>query len=127
MPHPELEQEQAYVDTAYAQLDTMRATLEGSQDRMATEFAALAIEAWLKRRQRTFQDAERGLVFGRLSLSQGEGGTLRPLYIGRRWVHDDAHDVLVANWQAPAARPFYTATPSDPQRRTQRRRFRTEQ
>jgi DNA helicase IV len=127
MPHPELEQEQAYVDNAYAQLDTMRATLEGSQDRMATEFAALAIEAWLKRRQRTFQDAERGLVFGRLSLSQGEGGTLRPLYVGRRWVHDDTRDVLVANWQAPAARPFYTATPSDPQRVTQRRRFRTEQ
>jgi DNA helicase IV len=122
MPHPELDQEQAYVDNAYEQLDKMRATLEGSQDRMATEFAALAIEAWLKRRRRTFQDAERGLVFGRLSLD----GTLRPLYVGRRWVHDDAHDVLVANWQAPAARPFYTATPSDPQRVTQRRRFRTE-
>jgi DNA helicase IV len=122
MPHPELEQEQAYVDNAYAQLDKMRATLEGAQDRMATEFAALAVEAWLKRRRRTFQDAERGLVFGRLSLD----GALRPLYIGRRWVHDEAHEVLVANWQAPAARPFYTATPSDPQRVTQRRRFRTE-
>jgi len=122
MPHPELEQEQAYVDNAYAQLDKMRSTLEGSQDRMATEFAALAVEAWLKRRRRTFQDAERGLVFGRLSLD----GTLRPLYIGRRWVHDDAHEMLVVNWQAPAARPFYTATPTDPQRVTQRRRFRSE-
>ena len=122
MPHPELEQEQAYVDNAYAQLDKMRSTLEASQDRMATEFAALAIEAWLKRRRRTFQDAERGLVFGRLSLD----GTLRPLYIGRRWVHDDAHEMLVVNWQAPAARPFYTATPRDPQRVTQRRRFRSE-
>jgi len=122
MPHPELEQEQAYVDNAYAQLDKMRSTLEASQDRMATEFAALAVEAWLKRRRRTFQDAERGLVFGRLSLD----GTLRPLYIGRRWVHDDAHEMLVVNWQAPAARPFYTATPTDPQRVTQRRRFRSE-
>src|SRR5919108_2546449 len=123
MPHPELQREQAYVDNAYAQLDKMRATLEGAQDRMATEFAALAIEAWLKRRRRTFQDAERGLVFGRLSLD----GALRPLYIGRRWVHDDAHEMLVVNWQAPAARPFYTATPSEPQRVTQRRRFRSEQ
>jgi DNA helicase IV len=122
MPHPELEQEQAYVDNAYAQLDKMRSTLEGSQDKMATEFAAVAIEAWLKRRQRTFQDAERGLVFGRLSLD----GALRPLYIGRRWVHDDAHEMLVVNWQAPAARPFYTATPNDPQRVTQRRRFRSD-
>src|SRR5579864_3308432 len=122
MPHPELAAEQAYVDNAYAQLEKMRETLAGAQDRMATEFAAVAMEAWLKRRHTTFQDAERGLCFGRLTLD----GTLRPLYIGRRWVHDDAHEMLVVNWQAPAARPFYTATPSDPQRVTQRRRFRTE-
>jgi DNA helicase IV len=122
MAHPELAAEQAYVDNAYACLDKMRTTLEGAQDRAATEFAAVAMEAWLKRRQKTFQDAERGLCFGRLTLD----GTLRPLYVGRRWVHDDAHEALVVNWQAPAARPFYTATPSDPQRVTQRRRFRTE-
>ena len=122
MPHPELAAEQAYVDNAYACLDRMRTTLEGAQNRMATEFAAVAMEAWLKRRHKTFQDAERGLCFGRLTLD----GTIRPLYVGRRWVHDDAHEVLVVNWQAPASRPFYTATPSDPQRVTQRRRFRTE-
>jgi DNA helicase IV len=122
MSHPELQQEQAYVDHAYECLDTMRATLEGAQDRMATEFAALAIEAWMKRRQKTFLDAERGLCFGRLTLD----ALAHPLYVGRRWVHDDKQDVLVINWQAPAARPFYTATPSDPQRVTQRRRYRTE-
>ena len=122
MPHPELEQEQAYLDHAYECLDRMRTTLEGAQDRMATEFAALAIEAWMKRRQKTFLDAERGLCFGRLTLD----GLLRPLYVGRRWVHDEHQDVLVVNWQAPAARPFYTATPADPQRVTQRRRYRTD-
>src|SRR3954468_18138703 len=121
MPHPELHEEQAYVDHAYECLDKMRKTLEGAQDRMATEFAAMAIEAWMKRRQKTFVDAERGLCFGRLSLD----GLERPLYVGRRWVHDDRQDVLVINWQAPAARPFYTATPHDPQRVTQRRRYRT--
>ncbi|HEY4412573.1 MAG TPA: AAA family ATPase [Gaiellaceae bacterium] len=122
MPHPELAAEQAYVDNAYAQLEKMRETLACAQDRMATEFAAVAMEAWLKRRHATFQDAERGLCFGRLTLD----GALRPLYIGRRWVHDDAHEMLVVNWQAPAARPFYTATPSEPQRVTQRRRFRSD-
>src|SRR5919206_908438 len=122
MSHPELKEEQAYVDHAYECLDKMRKTLEGAQDRMATEFAALAIEAWMKRRQKTFEDAERGLCFGRLTLED----LARPLYVGRRWVHDDDQDVLVVNWQAPAARPFYTATPSDPQRVTQRRRYRTE-
>ena len=122
MSHPELAQEQAYVDHAYEALDKMRSILERTGDAMATEFAAVAMEAWVKRRHRTFQDAERGLCFGRLTLDQ----TLRPLYVGRRWVHDDDHEVLVVNWQAPAARPFYTATPHDPQRVTQRRRYRTE-
>ncbi|HWX09316.1 MAG TPA: UvrD-helicase domain-containing protein, partial [Gaiellaceae bacterium] len=46
--------------------------------------------------------------------------------VGRRWVHDDERDAVVVNWQAPAARPFYTATPADPQRVTQRRRYRTD-
>src|SRR5436309_10537637 len=122
MSHPELQDEQAYVDHAYECLDKMRKTLEGAQNRMATEFAALAIEAWMKRRQKTFVDAERGLCFGRLLLDALE----RPLYVGRRWVHDDKQDVLVVNWQAPASRSFYTATPADPQRVTQRRRYRTE-
>src|SRR5919199_921427 len=48
------------------------------------------------------------------------------VYVGRRWVHDDAQNPVVVNWQAPAARPFYTATPADPQRVTLRRRFRTQ-
>jgi DNA helicase IV len=122
VPHQELQAEQAYVDHAYECLDKMRATLERTGDAMATEFAAVAMEAWAKRRVRTFQDAERGLCFGRLTLD----ATPRPLYVGRRWVHDDEQEVLVVNWQAPAARPFYTATPQDPQRVTQRRRYRTE-
>jgi DNA helicase IV len=120
--HPELEAEQAYVDRAYEQLDRMRSTVARTQEAMATEWAALNMEAWVKRRMRTFEDAERGLVFGRLTLD----GTPRPLYVGRRWVHDDEHESLVVNWQAPAARPFYTATPQTPHGVQQRRRFRAE-
>jgi DNA helicase IV len=120
--HPELAAEQAYVDRAYEQLDRMRSTVARTQEAMATEWAALNMEAWAKRRMRTFEDADRGLVFGRLTLD----GTPRPLYVGRRWVHDDEHESLVVNWQAPAARPFYTATPQTPHGVQQRRRFRAE-
>jgi DNA helicase IV len=120
--HPELQAEQEYVDRAYECLDRMRSTLGRTQDAMATEFAALAMEAWAKRRAKTFQDAENGLCFGRLTLD----GLERPLYVGRRWVEDEQAEALVVNWQAPAARPFYTATPADPQRVTQRRRYRTD-
>ena len=48
--HPELQDEQAYVDNAYEALDKMRSTLERTGDSMATEFAAIAMEAWAKRR-----------------------------------------------------------------------------
>jgi DNA helicase IV len=122
VPHPELAAEQAYVDHAYACLDRMRETVEHAADATDNEIAALALEAWAVRRLRTFQDAERGLCFGRLDLE----GAARPLYVGRRWVHDDDQEPLVVNWQAPAARPFYTATPAEPLRVTLRRRFRTE-
>src|SRR6201987_4781205 len=122
MTHPELQAEQAYVDNAYEQLDKMRSTVARTQEAMATEWAALNMEAWAKRRMRTFEDAERGLVFGRLTLD----GTPRPLYVGRRWVTDDKQESLVVNWQAPAARPFYTATPQQPHGVQQRRRFRAE-
>jgi hypothetical protein len=74
VPHPELAAEQAYVDNAYEQLDRMRSTVARTQEAMATEWAALSMEAWAKRRMQTFEDAERGLVFGRLSLD----GTPRP-------------------------------------------------
>jgi len=122
MAHPELAVEQAYVDHAYECLDRMRSSVEHAAEATDNEVAAVALEAWARRRLRTFQDAERGLCFGRLTLD----GPPRPLYVGRRWVHDDAHEMLVVNWQAPAARPFYTATPNEPHGVTQRRRFRTE-
>jgi DNA helicase IV len=122
MPHPDLPAEQAYVDRAYDQLDRMRETIVRAGNAADNEIAALALDAWARRRLATFEDAERGLCFGRLDVDT----TPRPLYVGRRWVHDDDQDVLIVNWQAPAARPFYTATPADPHGVTLRRRFRAQ-
>ena len=122
MSHPDLPAEQAYVDRAYAALDGMRDLVSRAATATDQEVAALALEAWSAKRLVTYEDAERGLLFGRLEFDDVE----RPLYVGRRWVEDDERRQLVVNWQAPAARPFYTATPVDPQRVTLRRRFRTD-
>jgi len=122
MSHPELEAEQAYVDRAYDHLERMRAAVAGAADHVDGEIAQAAMDAWAARRLRTFEDAERGLCFGRIDFET----ILKPLYIGRRFVHDDTQRQLVVNWQAPAARPFYTATPQDPHGLTLRRRFRSE-
>src|SRR5829696_279220 len=121
MSHPELRAEQAYVDRAYAHLERMREIVLRAGDAADGEVAQAALDAWAAKRLATYEDAERGLMFGRLDFEAVE----RPLYVGRRWVHDDEGDQVVVNWQAPAARPFYTATPQDPHGVTLRRRFRT--
>ena len=121
MAHPDLPAEQAYVDEAYASLDRMREALLRAAEAGATDVAQQAIEDWATGRLRTYEDAERGLCFGRIDSEESAD----PLYVGRRWIHDDARRALVINWQAPAARPFYTATPAAPHGVTLRRRFRT--
>ena len=122
MSHPELETEQRYVDRAYEHLERMRQVVAGAGDRVDGEVAQAAMDAWAAKRLRTYEDAERGLCFGRLDVETMR----RPLYVGRRWVHDEEQQQLVVNWQAPAARAFYTATPQDPHGVTLRRRFRTD-
>jgi DNA helicase IV len=121
MAHPDLPAEQAYVDHAYACLDRMRESIERAAATGATEIAAEALELWAAGRLQTFAEAERGLCFGRLDFEEVER-----LYVGRRWVHDEDRRLVVVNWQAPAARPFYTATPGDPHGVTLRRRFRAD-
>ena len=107
--HPDLESEQAYVDHAYACLEEMRRQVERAGEAGIGEVEALVLEAWAAKRLVTFDDAERGLCFGRLDLD----GVVRPLYVGRRWVHEEQTPIVV-NWQAPAARAFYTATVAEP-------------
>src|SRR5580765_8327876 len=119
--HPELASEQSYVDHAYACLEDMRRRVERAADAGIGEIEELVLEAWAAKRLVTFEDAERGLCFGRLDLD----GVVRPLYVGRRWVHEEQAPIVV-NWQAPAARPFYTATVAEPQGVALRRRFRNE-
>jgi DNA helicase IV len=120
--HPDLETEQRYVDRAYEHLERMRQVVAGASDRVDGEVAQAAMGAWAAKRLRTYEDAELGLCFGRLDVETMR----RALYIGRRWVHDEEQQQLVVNWQAPAARAFYTATPQDPHGVTLRRRFRTD-
>ena len=55
-------------------------------------------------------DAEHdGLVFGRIDLTDDE---IR--HIGRIGVRDADYEPLVIDWRAPAAEPFYRATPAAP-------------
>ena len=124
MAHPDIPAEQAYLDHAYVCLERMRQALLRTVDAAAigsegADIAVSKIEAWVDRRLIAYERAEQILCFGRIDLDSVE----HSLYVGRRWIHDD-DGVLVVNWQAPAARPFYTATPAEPHGVTLRRRFR---
>src|ERR1051325_11403967 len=121
MTHPDLPAEQAYLDDAYANLDRMRELLIRTAEAGATDISQQAIEDWATGPLRTFEDADGGLCSGRIASEE----SAEPIYIGRRWVHDDDRRPLVVNWQTPATRPFYTATPVAPHGVTLRRRFRT--
>jgi DNA helicase IV len=124
MAHPDLPAEQAYLDHAYDCLEQMRLALlrtvgaagEGGE---GLDIAAAKIEAWVDRRLAAYERAAEILCFGRIDVNSVEDS----LYVGRRWIQDD-DGVVVVNWQAPAARPFYTATPAQPHGVTLRRRFR---
>jgi DNA helicase IV len=124
MAHPDIPAEQAYLDHAYESLEEMRRALLRTVDAAAigADGAAHMVDkayAWVNRRLAAYDAAEQILCFGRIDVDSVED----PLYVGRRWVHDD-DGMLVVNWQTPAARPFYTATPAEPHGVTLRRRFR---
>lgn len=124
MAHPDIPAEQAYLDHAYECLERMRQALlrtvgAAGLGGEGLDIAVSRIEAWVDRRLAAYERAEEILCFGRIDVES----VADPLYVGRRWVEDE-DGVLVVNWQTPAARPFYTATPAEPHGVTLRRRFR---
>jgi hypothetical protein len=110
--------EQQLVDKVYQRLEVMRdeagqlrreghsrassGPLTGLVERDALVLRAAAQLADLNRQ-------EEGIVFGRLDFADGD--TWR---IGRLGVRDEDREPLVVDWRAPAAAPFYRATPGEP-------------
>ena len=125
--HPEIRAEQAVVDRAYARLEAMRdAARAVSADVIettpgGTHQARLERDVRVQlteRRLATLQIGEAGLVFGR---TDATGGDKR--YIGRVAISDEDNEPLVVDWRAPAAEPFYRATPGAPMGLVRRRHF----
>ncbi|MFK5581806.1 HelD family protein [Serinicoccus sp. LYQ131] len=134
----EIATEQAHVDRVYAELAKAADRVElvhaegmarGQTDRRGTgdpreeEMAGLyerdALVFTASKRRASLQHQHEGLVFGRLDLEHPvpdeRGDTREVRYVGRIGVRDDDYEPLVVDWRAPAAAPFYRATPVDPQ------------
>jgi DNA helicase IV len=129
----ELAAEQAHVDRVYARLaEATRAAQQVAREGFSlyqsdrnsyvreedgTGLYERDVFAYQAARRLAVLDAEQeGLVFGRLDRTDGE---IR--YVGRIGVRDADYEPLVIDWRAPAAEPFYRATPSDPMQVVRRR------
>jgi len=126
---PELEQEQAYVSMLYERLDGLRARTRRQLERALRPDGGGHLQARLDRdafvarhadRLAQLTAAEDGLCFGRLDLQDGSR-----LYVGRIGLLDDDREPLLVDWRAPAAQPFYRATPAAPCGVVRRRHLRT--
>ena len=115
-------EEQEFLDGAVVRRDQLFASLETKLAAPASDEVERARQRTLRQQYEELRRAQDGLVLGRLD---GLDGTVR--HVGRIGLRDeDEHaDPLVVDWRAPAARPFYTATPIDPQGQARRRHVRT--
>jgi DNA helicase IV len=122
--------EQTYVTMLYALLDQARersevqlANVRAQGGAGGTHQARLERDvssAEHERRITQLNLTERGLCFGRVDDEQRQ-----TLYIGRIGLRDDEYDLKLIDWRAPAARPFYAATPRSPQGLVRRRHIYT--
>src|SRR5213596_473898 len=124
----EIAAEQRHVDRVYARLEVIKketAEIEAAGYQMAragTHGALVERDAMVyhaARRRRILDAEHEGLVFGRLDMrAAGSDPTAPPTgevrYIGRIGLRDVDARALVIDWRAPAAAPFYRATPVDP-------------
>ena len=125
-----LQAEQAHISMLYERLDAAREWTEAElrevhgrgaaggthQARIEREVSA----AEHARRLAQLSGVERGLCFGRIDDAGGA-----TYYVGRIGLRDERGELALIDWRAPAARPFYTATPSDPAHLVRRRHLHT--
>jgi len=123
--HPDLHSEQQHIDDSYAALERMRNRAIGIQnlgfmgvvyaDGMTADKEIFEIRD--QNRVLALTDTSTPLCFGRLDHKTGDRH-----YIGRRHVEADGR-ILVTDWRAPVATPFYRATVANTMGIALRRRF----
>ena len=135
--HPDLQDEQEFLNRAYDGLEFMRGEarqmLQGVLDlgrggtfQSRTE-RDIVVRTSLARLEQ-LDIGDQALYFGRIDRlpDPGEGGADgsalgESFHIGRLAVSGPDHEPLVVDWRAPVAEPFYRATGLDPQGLARRR------
>jgi DNA helicase IV len=139
--HPDLAEEQAYIDFAYACLERSREdawrlrdlTEAGRGGTHQARYERDVFEEALFSRLSQLDLHDEVLVFGRIDRPSQDGTTaegdpssstdVESFHLGRLAVADAAREPVVIDWRAPVAEPFYRATGRDPMGLVRRRHF----
>src|SRR3954454_23888835 len=134
--HPELVDEQAYVDHAYECLERTKASAWRLRDLSEADlggtfqarFERNAFDEALVKRLNDLDLGDAALVFGRIDrLVESPGAPDEPatesFHIGRLAVADEHSEPVVVDWRAPVAEPFYRDTGRQPMALARRRHF----
>lgn len=127
--HPELSDEQAHLDRAFARLDAARDEAVSLKNMVEVGEGGTNQARWerevineqIAQRLSDLDIGERSLCFGRIDQSEDAGAG--SYHIGRVAVASESHEPLIVDWRAPVAESFYRATGRDPQGLVRRRHF----
>ncbi len=132
--HPDLADEQAYIDHAYECLDTSREAAWRMRDMTEADlggtfqarFERNAFDEQMLKRLADLDLGPAALVFGRIDRSAESPDAVESFHIGRLAVADEDRVPVVVDWRAPVAEPFYRATGRSPMGLLRRRHFAVE-
>jgi len=133
-PHPDLAAEQAYIDNAYACLESSREAASrltsmvevGRGGTEQARFEREVIYDTVVNRLTQLHLGDAALCFGRIDRSaESPDGLTESFYIGRVAVSDSEQEPVIVDWRAPVAEPFYRATGRQPMGLARRRHFAT--
>jgi DNA helicase IV len=132
--HPELADEQAYVDYAYECLERTKESAWRLRDlneadlggTFQARFERNAFDEALVKRLTDLDLGDAALVFGRIDRYAESPDAVESFHIGRLAVADDHSEPVVVDWRAPVAEPFYRATGREPMGLVRRRHFAVE-
>ncbi|GAA1915388.1 HelD family protein [Nocardioides marmoribigeumensis] len=117
----EIKLEQDYFDRAWEAREDTRRTLSSAHEAAAGgRAAASAVNKGAKERLAKLADPDEPVAIGRFDQED------ETWYVGRHAISDDESNLLVINWQAPAAAPYFQASVDDPCGVLRRRKFETD-
>jgi DNA helicase IV len=118
----ELSDEQKYFDAAWDERERMRENLRSAPGAAAGPRAGAGeVKKAIDARLAAMPGPEEAVAFGRIDFEDDDC-----LYLGKHAILTEDRDLLVIEWQRPAAEPFYKASVADAMGLRRRRKFDTE-